>query len=178
MTLTCHLGLPGSSHCPSAKWELLVGGWENGYRCMHVWPSPFSAHLKLSQRVNWLHPNTKRSFPSPFTRNRLVSWLHSNTHAQNAAGAARFHQWARLIWHAALSGHPASMCVFLREGWEGASVTGPWTCNVHEGVTQAGVLLTTTPFTDECGTIFQDYSHSRGHLFLLVCLGSCHGALT
>ena len=86
MTLTCHLGLPGSSHCPSAKWELLVGGWENGYRCMHVWPSPFSAHLKLSQRVNWLHPNTKRSFPSPFTRNRLVSWLHSNTHAQNAAG--------------------------------------------------------------------------------------------
>lgn len=93
-------------------------------------------------------------------------------------GAARSHQWARLIWHAALSGHPASMCVFLTEGWEAASVTGPWTCNVHEGVTQAGVLLTTTPFMDECGTIFQDYSHSRGHLFLLVCLGSCHGALT
>lgn len=92
MTLTCHLGQPGSSHCPSGSLSFLLykvgaaGGRRGEWIWVHVWPSPFTAHLKLSQRVNWLHPNTKRSFPSPFTRNRLVSWLHSNTHAQNAAG--------------------------------------------------------------------------------------------
>ena len=92
MTLTCHLGQPGSSHCPSGSLSFLLykvgaaGGRRGEWIRVHVWPSPFTAHLKLSQRVNWLHPNTKRSFPSPFTRNRHVSWLHSNTHAQNAAG--------------------------------------------------------------------------------------------
>ena len=92
MTLPCHLGQPGSSHCPSGSLSFLLykvgaaAGRRGEWIRVHVWPSPFTAHLKLSQRVNWLHPNTKRSFPSPFTRNRHVSWLHSNTHAQTAAG--------------------------------------------------------------------------------------------
>ena len=140
MTLTCHLGLPGSSHCPSGSLSFLLykvgaaGGRWGEWIHVHVWLSPFSAHLKLSH-VNWLHPNTKQSFLSAFTQNCHVSWLYSNTHTHKMLlGALRFHRWAPLIWHAALSGHPASMCAFLTEGWEGASVTGPWTCNVHEGM--------------------------------------------
>ena len=161
MTLACHLGQPGSSHCPSGSLSFLfykvraAGGRRGEWIHVHAWLSPFTVHLKLSH----------------------VPWLCSSTHTHNAAGGLRGftrgatpHPSRGSQWKSSFH-----VCFPDRGLGVGASVTGSWTWSVREDMSpQAAALLTTTLFTYECGTMFQDYSHIRGHLFLSVRLGSYH----